>query len=40
MIKRHGNGQLKPLAKRLNRRALIRRAERILARKPANDTSK
>lgn len=33
MIKRHGNGQLKPLAKRLNRQALIRRAERLIIRK-------
>lgn len=40
MHKTNGKGQLRPLTKRLNRQALIRRAERILARKPANDSSK
>lgn len=33
MSKRHANGQLKPLSKRLNKSDKIRRAERVLARK-------
>lgn len=33
MHKTNGRGQLKPLAKRLNRQALIRRAERLIIRK-------